>query len=382
MPSLCLNDQCTSCLACFNACPFGAISITENSLSVKVPTVDNELCRNCGLCENSCPILNVTTFNEPQKAIALYSKKDYDKRTCASGGAATVFSREIIIRGGVVYGATSHGGYPKYIRVSTENELELLKGSKYVYCDPGKVYVKIREDLLAGKICLFIGTPCNVAGLYSFLRKDYKTLFTVDLICHGTPPYAYLKKHLMSKSVNLDEIKSISFRGSIDFHTTVFNHDGKIIYKRNQYEDEYFSAFMKGVMFRPSCYKCPYARKERVSDITIGDFWGISKGALNNYMGKISLAMINTDKGGILFDMSKLSFVWEQRSVEEAVLGNIQLQKPSRWIKEAQIFHDCYIEASSIQKAFKQSGILGLVFKNKLRRISLIIPKLIRNLIR
>lgn len=99
-------------------------------------------------------------------------------------------------------------------------------------------------------------------------------------------------------------------------------------------------------------------------------------------MGKISLAMINTDKGDILFDMSKLSFVWEQRSVEEAVLGNTQLQKPSRWIKEAQIFHDCYIETSSIQKAFKQSGILGIVFKNKLRRISLIIPKLIRNLIR
>lgn len=368
-------------MACYNACHFGAISIVENSISAKVPQVNVEQCKNCGLCEKVCPVINAPVLNSPQKAYALYLNDNAYRRNCASGGAATAFSKEIINREGVVYGATSYGGYPKFIRVSTLNDLELLKGSKYVYCDPGLIYAQVKKDLVAGTICLFIGTPCDVGGLLTFLRRKYDNLFTIDLVCHGTPPYAYLKKHLESKSVNIDSVGNITFRGDIDFHTTIFNHENSIIYKRNQYEDEYFAAFMKGVMFRPSCYVCSFARKERVSDITIGDFWGISKGALNNYKGKISLALINTEKGKALFENSKTSFVWEEREIMEALLGNEQLQRPSKWTQEAKTFHESYIKDGSIKNAFKSSGIESIINKNKVKRLVFFIPKLIRKLI-
>lgn len=380
MPNLCSDKQCVSCLACYNACQFGAISIAENALSVKIPVVNTERCKNCGLCEKSCPIINSPVFNEPQKALAVYSKNDSDKRICASGGAATVFSRDILNSGGIVYGATSYGGYPKFIQISKANELKLLVGSKYVYCDPCKIYAQVGKDLKAGRKCLFIGVPCNVAGLLSYLGKQYDNLLTIDLICHGTPPFAYLSKHLIAKNIDVTTLGNITFRGELDFQLAAYDRNNQIIYKCNQYEDEYFAAFMRGVMFRPVCYSCQYAKRERVSDITIGDFWGISKDALDNYDGKISVALLNTEKGRALFDASSDKFVWEERSIDEAVYNNPQLNRPScSWVA-ATLFHAAYMETSSITTAFRKSGIKRIVRKNKFRWMILYIPKLIRNL--
>ena len=151
IPTLCSHEQCTSCMVCYNACPFDAISFVETELSVQVPQIDSEKCRHCALCEKVCPVLNVPKLNYPKRCIALYAKLDMDRQTCASGGAATTFSRYFIKNGGVVYGATANGGYPKFIRVSDIQDLELLKGSKYVYCVPESVYKFVKQDLQANK---------------------------------------------------------------------------------------------------------------------------------------------------------------------------------------------------------------------------------------
>lgn len=382
MPKLCSYDQCTSCMACFNACPFGAISVIETPLSAKVPTIDAEKCKKCGLCEKSCPVINKRILLYPQEAVALYTKNANDIRTCASGGAATAFSRKIIADGGVVYGATSVGGYPKITRVDELLGLEQLKGSKYVYCDPQQIYSAVKTDLNLGRKCLFVGTPCEVAALLNYLGKKYDGLYTVDLICHGTPPFEYLRQHLQNKGIKVSNVGNITFRGSIDFHLVVYDKNGKIIYKCNQYEDEYFAAFMKGVMFRSACYNCQFACSERVSDITIGDFWGVEKGILNGYNGKISVALLNTEKGLRLFDKIKADVIWEYRDISEAIAGNCQLRKPSVWNKNAVDFFDAYEKYNFVSVAFRKSGIRNITRKNKVRRFLLTIPKLIRNLIK
>ncbi len=366
-------------MACYNACKFDAITIVENGLAVKVPSVNTERCRNCGLCEKSCPVINAPVFNAPQHAYAANSKEEPDRSTCASGGAATVFSRAVLNRGGIVYGATAYGGYPKYIRITDSDDLKLLKGSKYVYCDPGKIYCQVQGDLKEGKECLFIGLPCSVAGLLQYLGKPYDKLHTIDLVCHGTPPFEYLNQHLSRKRIEAQTIGNITFRGEIDYQTVVYDHKDKIVYKRNHKEDEYLVAFLKGVMHRPVCYSCRFAKRERVADITIGDFWGIPKGALNSYEGKISLILANTDKGNSLFQASSDDFVWEERSVEEAVAGNARLNRPSVWTKEAETFHAVYTGTKSVAEAFRMTRINRIARKNRLRRHVLYIPKLIRD---
>lgn len=375
MPNLCTYRDCTSCMACFNACPFDAISMVETSLAEKVPSVDVKKCRECGMCEKVCPILNRPNLNHPHTALALYSRRKDDCATCSSGGAATVLSRVIIERGGNVYGATAADGAPRFIRISSLDELELLKGSKYVYCNPDKIYTQVRNDLRQGNTCLFIGLPCNVAGLLNFLQKKYDKLITVDLICHGAPPTKYLVQHLASNIPANSDITNITFRGKYDFNTTVWKGES-ILYQQNRYEDKYFLAFMKGITFRRSCYHCKFACSKRVADITLGDFWGLASDALDGYKGKISLALLNTPKGSQVFETCKELFNWEYRNVEEAFAGNDQLRRPCSYSESAFVFHNVFERTHSVAAAFDAAGISSLVTRNKWRRWALALPKM------
>lgn len=376
MPHLCDINNCTSCQACYNACPFDAIRMKKSELSTLIPEVKADKCRECGLCEISCPIINPQELYAPSKAIALYTRDEYDKASCSSGGAATVFTKHVISAGGIVYGTTSLGGLPKFIRVDTEEQIESLKGSKYVYCNPGLIYKSVKKDLVSGLRVLFIGLPCNVAALRGFLKKDYENLITVDLVCHGTPPTEYLIRHLEDKlGNNAQTVNNITFRGKNDYFLTVYDDKCNVIYSKSQYEDEYFQAFMHAVFNKPACYSCQYARQERVSDMTIGDFWGIDKTALNNYKGKISLALLNTQRGEKLFNQCKQDIEWEERQVNEAIAGNPQLRHPAIITSKSEKFRLQYEKSHKILKAFIDCGIKQLTIRNKIRKILLYLPK-------
>ena len=377
---LCNAEKCNSCLACYNTCPFNAIEIKQNEFGAKQPVI-RDTCKNCGLCYKACIQVEPQLLREPIKAIALYTRNENDRNTCSSGGAATAFSRYVIAQGGNVYGATSVGGYPHYIKVQKEDELEFLKGSKYVYCDPERIYIDVKQELQANKLCLFIGLPCHVAGLLSFLRKDYWNLFTVDLICHGTPPFSYLKEHLEAKVGDYSKIGNITFRGKNDFYLIAYDRNNKVLYKRNQYEDEYFMSFMKGFIFRQICYDCQFAQNKRVSDITIGDYWNIPKEALNGYRGKISLALINSNRGLIFFQDCKDLFCFEERDIQEAIYGNEQLNHPFQKNDKAHMFVRYYKAKGSIVYCFKHLGVTKYTRINKIKRYILYIPKIIKRLI-
>lgn len=381
MIELCQRSQCTSCLACYNACRTGAIKIEENQLAERIPVIDTSKCVECGRCIQSCPILNPPSVSKAEQAVALYSKDLFERSTCSSGGVATTLSKEVITDGGTVFGATMHSGKACFISVNDLDQVNLLKGSKYVYCSPGLIYREIKGILDTGRLCLFIGMPCQVAGVRSFLGKEYENLITIDLICHGTPPFTYLKQHITKLVNDYSSVDRATFRGKNDFTLCIYSKCNQLLYAKDQTTDYYYSSFMSGVIYREVCYKCRYANEKRISDITIGDFWGLDNAALNGYKGKKSVALPNTYKGKKFLENNLDLFEYEIRDIQEAIDGNDQLREPSSRTVARDKFVESYTRHHDFETAMRASGISKKVFYRKARNFLLYVPKKIRNII-
>ncbi len=317
---VCDKSKCTACYACVNSCNKKAISMIEDELGRLLPYIDSNLCVNCYRCKKICPAnLEDRQLKYPIKVYAAWSDDPNDQRQSSSGGIGAVLARVMLSEYyGVVVGAAFQDSCVQHILIEKEKEIEQLRGSKYVYSQMGNIYIKIAQNLSNNKKVLFIGTPCQVAGVKSFFRNQLDNLVMVDLICHGVPPFSYLKEHC-DHLMNCQEYDNVKFRGENDFHLIISQNEiQKYITKANT--DYYFSAFLDGLTYRENCYTCPYARGERVSDITIGDFWGIDRNSLihNEYLGKISLVLVNTKKGEQYFDRCKQKIVCEERTMSEA----------------------------------------------------------------
>ncbi|MDD6479315.1 MAG: Coenzyme F420 hydrogenase/dehydrogenase, beta subunit C-terminal domain [Oscillospiraceae bacterium] len=352
---ICEQKKCVGCFSCVNSCPKGCISMEENSIGHIYPKIKTDICIGCGICKTVCPVNSDLKRKLPQKALAAYSLDEKEHKTSTSGGVASVFSRYIIENGGVVYGASSkiNKGI-SHIRVDKMQELHLLKGSKYVHSYINNCFSMAKEDLEDGKQVLFLGTPCQIAGLVAFLKKDYKNLIKVDLICHGVPPQKLLFENL--KNFPTDNAV-ISFRGPDGSFLKVTDLNEKIIYKKSASRDLYYLAFNKNLYLRDSCYSCDYSCAERCSDITIGDFWGL--GANKPFNGKkdngVSVVLPNTDKGVLFWDKVKDNFFYEEREIGEAIEGNHNLRKPTVKHSNSELFKK---EFSS--KGFKSASYLCL----------------------
>lgn len=329
MKEICNIKECTGCQACYNICPKKCITYQVDKNGCTIASIDNDKCINCGSCISVCPNNNSMIFNTPIKTYAVITKDEKDYFTTASGGAVTVFAKYILSNDGVVYGAAiDKKTYVKHIRVDCFEKLEMLKNSKYVQSDIGNSYSEVKSDLNANKEVLFIGTPCQVAGLKSYLKKDYDKLYIVDIVCHGVPPYKYLDDHI--KLIFNRKYDEIVFRNKKDYCFQLKNK-GNVVYEKEYYNDLYCIGFLRALFFQESCYTCKYARTERVSDVTAGDFWGFdnSKPFPTDHKFGLSLVLINTQKGNGLFKKTKESFVFQERMLEEAINGNKQLRSPS-----------------------------------------------------
>jgi len=303
------------------------------------PFVDESICINCKLCVKTCPQHQEVHLSEPITAFAGWHNIRSEYLTSTSGGAATALAQTIISSGGVVYGSSSgHGLSIRHIRIDNENDLIFLKGSKYVHSEVGFVYKQILSDLKNCRKVLFIGTPCQVAGLKFFLRTEYTNLYCVDLICHGVPSQVQLWKHVAN--VTNGNADLVQFRKGNDMGLRIFDKNGRQIYYSNvwndRFKDSYYGSFIDGYSYRESCYQCPYAGSKRISDVTIGDFWGLSKEVEHDEINGCSCILPITDKGLKLVKLSDLSLI--ERSVEEAVNGNSQLRYPSKKTRRAKVF--------------------------------------------
>lgn len=387
--------SCCGCGACMNVCPKGAIEMREDSAGFKFPHIDTSKCIECGLC------LKVCKFENPELAYprAAYICQLKDENTLAlstSGGAFRAMAEKIIERGGVVFGCAyteNEGGLvPTTIAVDNIEELPKLSGSKYVQSEMGFAYKKAKSFLDKGRIVLFSGTPCHISGLYGYLGKPYDNLYTTDLICHGVPNLKMFQSELLRiEKKYKSKVKSFCFRdkrivgGTWSTFMCSFKLGNGKSYCKSYENIAYFDLFLKGGdITRDSCSKCPYARQERVSDITIGDAWGAeiahpdfekSRGGDFNFKNGLSLVSVNTDKGEKLF--SELCSLKDKLvDYSGMVKFNPQLGFPMRESPNR----------AKYMRAFEKSGISGL-YSERLkiewlpmlrRKIRKIIPKWIK----
>lgn len=332
MKEICNTSICTGCAACMNRCPKQCINMREDKkLGHLYPQIDNDKCIDCGACVKVCPANHALELRTPITAYAGWDKSEKEYISSTSGGAASAFARYIIRQGGVVYGCAMLPDIKvNHVRIDTLDDIAKLKGSKYVQSTIGMIYKNVREDLRKGKKVLFIGTPCQVAGVKSFIgEKMGENLYTTDLICHGTPPLAYLRKHILKKTKGVAPDEIFFRKGA---YLLLLLLDGKELYRSSlfeqRYQDTYYNTFFDGFSYRESCHTCRYAQPQRVSDVTIGDFWGLRDDLPLEHPHGCSVLLPITEKGKELIEGIRQEFNLYERTVEEAVNGNDQLRHP------------------------------------------------------
>lgn len=321
------KDKCCGCHACYNACPVNAIEMIEDEKGFKYPKINKEKCINCGLCEKVCPIMNNKTIENQPKAYSCYNNDEGIRKESSSGGIFTLLAEKIIEKNGVVFGAMFDEEFNvKHGYVEKINELSKFRGSKYVQSSIGDMYKKAKDFLDEDKYVLFTGTPCQIEGLKSYLRKEYDKLYTQDIICHGVPSPLVWKKYLeYRKEKDESNPKNISFRNKDKGWKTFylkFMYREKY-YKKNQNEDSFMRLFLSNVILRDSCYNCSFKKLNRVSDITLADFWGIQNvdSSMDDDKGT-SLVIVNSAKGKELFEKISNKITKKEQKLEEAIKYN------------------------------------------------------------
>lgn len=338
MKLICEKTQCTGCGLCAAKCPKHCISMVEGELGHLYPFINQNLCIDCGLCQKVCPSQHNIKCSYPLTAYAAWSKDDEDYKSSTSGGMASVLTDYFLSNGGVVYGCTVMPGIEiKHIRIDNVCDACKLKGSKYVQSSINEVFPQLKQDVNNGTQVLFIGTPCQVAAIKQIYKEQPKNLFLVDIICHGVPSNKWLRNYITENlKINKNEVTKVSFRSPNTFSLCIFNNK-KLIYKSghlwaHRYEDLYYNTFIDGFTYRDSCYNCHYAKPERISDICIGDFWGLGKEIDDNYIPKhpygISCVLAITEKGKDLISAVNNKLNIYERPISEAINGNEQLRHP------------------------------------------------------
>lgn len=340
MPSLAEKDRCTGCMACKNACPKGAVRFWTDEDSFLQPVVDVDLCVECHQCERSCPeVQGLYHYNEGK--VDVYAGWNVtDRQKSSSGGAFSSIARYVLGRGGVVYGTCLDENLDcNHIGIDDVNDLDKLRGSKYLQSSIGLTFKALKKKLLEGRLVLFCGTPCQVSGLKSFLGKEYENLVTMDLVCHGVPSNALFKEYIVKLESRLglgeeEKIANYEFRRRNGWGESPSISTTKHHFRRLRGLDQlYMSAFNKAATFRESCYQCHYSKATRVGDFTVGDFWGLGhQGVPFKYdMTKgVSLLMVNTRKGRDIMSLLDDDNFYVKRTLQEAAARNHNLTKVSR----------------------------------------------------
>ena len=343
---ICSKEICTGCFACYNSCLKNAIEMQEDELGYIYPNINKDKCINCNLCKKVCPALNEVKRNESIQAYAMWNKNLQLRGNSTSGGIATTLYKNVLNKGGVVYGCINRlDEQITFVRIEKIEDLHRIQGSKYVHSYINDKLKEIKKDLEQKRDVMFIGTPCQVAGLKKYLMKEYENLYTADIVCHGVPSQKLLEDEIKSNIEKCENIE-VKFREKQDYCLKIYSN-GKEIFKEGIEKNFYILGFLKSLFSRENCYNCKYANSKRVGDITLGDFWGLDKNGNNELYKKeekrgISLCLINNEKGKKMFNEIKNDCYFEERTVEEAVNGNDQLRYPSIKNKETEKFKKLY----------------------------------------
>ena len=321
------KKDCCGCSACAQVCPRACIRMEQDAEGFSYPGVSKEQSVQCGLCEKVCPILHAgERTDQVLKTYIGYYRQLPVRMASSSGGIFTLLAKQTLAKGGKVYGAAFDEHFTVFhTAASNEAELAQLQGSKYLQSRMGQTFQNIREDLKRRQQVLFSGTACQVAGLRSFLRRDYDGLLTVDVLCHGVPSPVVWETYLRELEQEYQSrVSHVFFRkkeltGWKRYELDITFENGAS-YHRPFPEDPYMRLFLHEICLRPSCHDCRFKRLERPSDITIGDCWGVER-----YMPELdddkgtSVVIIHTPAGMEQFEAIAPEMAYKEAETDRAL---------------------------------------------------------------
>ncbi len=382
------KENCCGCGACMQSCPRCCISLETDMEGFLYPITNISKCIQCGKCVQVCPIINnkqeqdsfIGAKNTRLKkeiypvAFAGHHKNESIRYDSSSGGAFTLFAEAILAQGGIVYGCTLNEDLEAiHVGVETIDGLAKLRGSKYVQSKIGYVYENIRKALGKGRKVLFVGTPCQAAGLINYIGRKDNNLFVMDFICHGVPSpmifssflraeeAKYKSKIVMHKFRNKDKGWNQS---GIQLGTSSYFADGTYVRRFPAFIDKYMNGFLEDLFLRPSCYSCKFKSLPKLyADVTVADFWQLNKSCpeLNDHKGT-SLIIIHNEQAMSLWNQVKYNCVFKKVDFEIAIAGNKSIIKSARANNQRENFYKEYYEKGYDYVSKKYMTALTWVF--------------------
>lgn len=279
-----MSFNCTGCHVCASICPKNCIQMQETGEGFLFPVIDTAKCIQCSRCEKVCPVLQKLKGDQHTLAFAVKSKNSDERENSTSGGVFPLLAEWTLNKGGIVFGAAYDEDFAvRHVAVADRKMLCLLQGAKYTQSVIGTSFREAEKELKSGRQVLFSGTPCQCAGLKSYLGKDYDNLLLVDLICHGVPSpkvwqnyidYRSLKENGGKRPVKIN-MRSKSSGWSRYGYSTEFDYGNGKVTRIHNSQDLFMKAFVGNICLRSSCSDCKAKGVERCTDVTLGDYWGI-----------------------------------------------------------------------------------------------------------
>lgn len=365
--------KCNGCHACLNTCPQKCIHMVQDVEGFLYPEVNKSACISCGKCDMVCPILNNNICNQDalQIGYAAYNKDTDIRLKSSSGGIFTLIAEQIILSGGIVFGAAMDNDCKsvKHVIVKSIDDLEKIRGSKYVQSSIGESFSKAKEALDEGIKVLFTGTPCQIGGLYCFLGRNYPNLYTQDLICHGVPSPLVWKKYVeYLEKENGAVARRIFFRhkkyGWKKYSILVQFSNNKE-YINDIHNDVFMKGFLQNIYLRPSCYSCSFKSLKRQADITLADYWGIQNvhSDMDDDKGT-SFVWVHSENGKELFNSIRNKVVCCEVSCADALKSNpAAIKSCSLFPKRKEFYED--INNTDFVKLINKHARRSLISKLK-----------------
>lgn len=325
------KHNCCGCSACAQRCPKQCVTMQEDDEGFLYPLVDKTTCIDCGLCEKVCPVLNQSDECKPIECFAARNPAEEVHTKSSSGGIFLPIAMAIINKGGVVFGARYNNKWEvEHASTDTLEGLDAFRGSKYVQSKIGTTYQEAEQSLREGHKVLFSGTPCQIAGLKKFLRKDYDNLITVDVVCHGVPSPMVWRDYICQ--LPIEDVTEIRMKdkstGWREYSFTLIKKDGTTALIEKASENKYLMAFSRNLTLRHSCFACPAKAGKSGSDITLADYWGIE-----NLMPQMD-------------DNNGTSFVCANTRKGTEILNSLELQIESADYEASVPYNSCIYQST------------------------------------
>ncbi len=359
--------DCCGCSACFAVCPKNCIKMKLSDDGFYTPYFNAKCCVDCNMCVDVCPLKHPQTNNAVPLAYGAITKDSTIRHHSSSGGLFTVLANEVIKLNGVVFGAIFNEKFNVvHHKAETYDELKAFRGSKYVQCDTNNSFKEVKSLLENDRFVYFSGTPCQIAGLKAYLKKDYDKLITQDIICHSTPSVGIWNIYMNSKEKEYGgKLVNVNFRvkdKGIHGYKLLMKFDNGKTYTCDN-TDPYISAFLSGYSSNSACYNCHFKNLSRISDFTLGDFWGVEKlfPSLDDG-GGVSLMLLHTEKAKKLFETIKDDIIFVETDPEAALKKNQMASKAiAKPYGRERFFR--YVRKLGIEEAMTKASKRGLLIR-------------------